>query len=70
MNKNLPSFLGTMLFFLAAKAQSPAEKLYQEGLAKQNKGDISGAMLAFTSAIQANPEYILSYNQRALLKLH
>jgi hypothetical protein len=58
MRKTLLPFMGFMLSFCISYAQNTYETYFQEGLAKQNKGDLAGAMLAYTSAIQANVDTI------------
>lgn len=51
---------------IASSPASPAIPISSQGLRKLRTGDLDGAITQFTAAIEADPEYVLAYNNRAL----
>jgi tetratricopeptide (TPR) repeat protein len=49
-------------------AQTTAVDYYNRGLAKQDKGDLDGAIADYNRAIELDPKYFFAYNNRGNAK--
>jgi tetratricopeptide (TPR) repeat protein len=56
------------LALVIAFAQCTARSYYDRGFARQDKGDLDGAIIDYTRAIHADPKFTLAYFSRGVAK--